>query len=47
MMALVDGRVVEFVRSGFRRLPTEYWLEQWQLIAQGLLQAQPQVATQV
>ncbi len=41
MMALVDGRIVEFVRSGFRRLPTEHWQEQWQLIAQGLLQSQP------
>ncbi len=38
MMALVDGRIVEFVRSGFRRLPTEHWQDQWQLLAQGLLQ---------
>lgn len=37
MIALVDGKTVEFVRSGFKRSPTESWQEQWQLIAQGLL----------
>lgn len=37
MIALVDGRIVEFVRSGFKRSPTESWQDQWQLIAQGLL----------
>jgi TetR/AcrR family transcriptional regulator len=38
MIALVDGKIVEFVRSGFKRSPTESWQEQWGLIAQGLLQ---------
>lgn len=38
MIALVDGKIVEFVRSGFKRSPTESWQEQWKLIAQGLLQ---------
>jgi TetR/AcrR family transcriptional regulator len=37
MIALVDGKIVEFVRSDFKRSPTEAWQEQWQLIAQGLL----------
>jgi TetR/AcrR family transcriptional regulator len=37
LIALVDGRIAEFVRSEFRRLPTEHWPEQWQLIAQGFL----------
>ncbi len=37
MIALADGKIVEFVRSGFRRPPSESWHEQWALIAQGLL----------
>jgi TetR/AcrR family transcriptional regulator len=37
LIALVDGRITQFVRSGFRRRPTEHWQEQWQLIAQGFL----------
>ncbi len=37
LIALVDGRIAEFVRTGFRRRPTEHWPEQWQLIAQGFL----------
>lgn len=37
MIALVNGRIAEFVRTGFRRRPTDYWQEQWPLIAQGLL----------
>lgn len=37
LIALVDGRIAEFVRTGFRRRPTEHWQEQWQLIAQGFL----------
>ena len=39
MIALVDGKIVEFVRSGFKRSPTESWQDQWQLIAQGLLKS--------
>lgn len=37
LIALVDGRIAEFVRTGFRRRPTDHWQEQWQLIAQGFL----------
>lgn len=39
LIALVNGRIAEFVRTEFRRRPTEYWLEQWQLIAKGFLVA--------
>lgn len=39
LIALVDGRIAGFVRTEFRRRPTEHWLEQWQLIAQGFLVA--------
>lgn len=37
LMALIDGRIAEFVRSEFRRVPTIYWQEQWHLLAQGFL----------
>lgn len=39
LIALVNGRLAEFVRSEFRRSPTEHWQQQWQLIAQGFLVA--------
>jgi len=35
MLSLVDGRISQFVRSGFRRKPTEMWDAQWAfLVAQ-------------
>lgn len=37
LMALMDGRITQFVRSEFRRAPTEHWADQWALIAQGLM----------
>jgi TetR/AcrR family transcriptional regulator len=37
LIALIDGRIAQFVRTGFRRRPTEHWAEQWQLIAQSFL----------
>lgn len=37
LIALVDGRIAGFVRTGFRRRPTDHWQEQWQLIAQSFL----------
>lgn len=37
LIALINGRIAEFVRSEFRRPPTGYWQEQWQLIALGFL----------
>lgn len=43
MIALVDGRLLQFVRSGFSRMPTEHWSDQWALIAQGLLEATEEV----
>ena len=41
MIALADGKMVAFVRSGFRRQPTENWPEQWALIASSLLTPAP------
>lgn len=37
LIALINGRIAEFVRSEFRRPPTIHWQEQWQLLAQGFL----------
>lgn len=37
LMACVDGRITQFVRSEFRRSPTEYWSDQWLLIERSLM----------
>lgn len=37
IMAYTDGKITQFVRSEFRRLPTEHFDEQWQTIAHQLL----------
>jgi TetR/AcrR family transcriptional regulator len=37
LIAIVNGRIAEFVRTEFRRSPTEHWAEQWQLLAPGFL----------
>lgn len=31
MLALVEGKISQFVRSGFKRPPTEYWESHWRL----------------
>lgn len=33
LMAVAEGRIAQFTRSGFRKLPTEQWPEQWALVA--------------
>ncbi|MBU2884581.1 nucleoid occlusion factor SlmA [Gilvimarinus agarilyticus] len=37
LIALVDGRITQFVRSEFKRAPTEHWQDQWQVVAAVLL----------
>ncbi len=32
MLAAAEGRISQYVRSGFQRSPTEFWPEQWQLL---------------
>lgn len=39
LMATVDGRVNQYVRSGFRRSPQTHWDDQWQLLADHLTAA--------
>lgn len=38
LMATAEGRLAQFVRSGFRRKPTDNWAEQWRYLEQDLLQ---------
>lgn len=35
LMATAEGRICQFVRSEFRRKPTESWPEQWQVLTEG------------
>ncbi len=34
LMAIVDGRISQFVRSQFQRKPSEHWEDQWIVISQ-------------
>ncbi|WP_020681091.1 nucleoid occlusion factor SlmA [Marinobacterium rhizophilum] len=36
MMAAIEGRIRQFVRSEFRQRPTELWPDQWPRLATGL-----------
>lgn len=36
LIAIGEGRMHQFVRSGFKRPPTEHWEHQWPLLARGL-----------
>ena len=36
LLATVEGKISQFVRSGFKRLPTATWQNQWTLLQQAL-----------
>lgn len=36
ILATAEGRIRQYVRSEFKRKPTEFWPEQWARLAQGL-----------
>ena len=36
MLAAVEGRLNQFVRSGFQKSPLELWNQQWELLSQSL-----------
>jgi len=38
LLATVEGKLNQFVRSGFKRLPTQHWSAQWQLMQQSLFE---------
>ncbi len=46
LLAAVEGRIAQYVRSKFKRLPTQNWSEQWQLLMAGFfreaIQQKPQ-----
>ena len=33
LLAVVEGRIIQFVRSGFKRSPIEHWNSQWTLLS--------------
>jgi TetR/AcrR family transcriptional regulator len=37
LMASAEGRLMQFVRSEFKRLPTQHWDEQWQVLSRDML----------
>lgn len=37
MIALLEGKISQFVRSDFKQRPTQYWQEQWALLEKQLL----------
>ena len=39
LLAAAEGRISQFVRSDFRRDPTEHWPEQWALLAASTFRA--------
>lgn len=41
LLATAEGRLMQFVRSEFRRPPTENWPEQWQYLRKNLLHPLP------
>lgn len=36
LLAWTEGRIIQFVRSGFKQAPNEMWVEQWRLISANL-----------
>ena len=41
LMAAAEGRISQYVRSGFKRPPTENWSQQWQLLIDGFFRDNP------
>ncbi|MBK6287855.1 MAG: nucleoid occlusion factor SlmA [Gammaproteobacteria bacterium] len=41
LQSTAEGRISQFVRSGFRRPPTEYWPEQWQVLTAAFFRQPP------
>ncbi|MDR5859063.1 nucleoid occlusion factor SlmA [Halomonas eurihalina] len=44
LLAQVEGRISQYVRSDFKRRPTEHWEDQWQPLSACLLREAPQPA---
>lgn len=44
LVAQVEGRIAQYVRSDFRHRPTEHWDDQWPVLSAGLLREAMQTA---
>ena len=40
LLSAAEGRISQYVRSGFNRPPTEHWQDQWQALMAGFFQPQ-------
>jgi TetR/AcrR family transcriptional regulator len=38
-MAVMEGRINQFVRSNFKKMPMENWPDQWQVVMAGFFRA--------
>lgn len=38
LLAVAEGRMSRFVRSGFKNTPTSYWQEQWEVLSRGVFE---------
>jgi TetR/AcrR family transcriptional regulator len=36
LVAVLDGKISQYARSGFREMPTQGWKEQWQVLSAGV-----------
>ena len=41
LLATAEGRIAQFVRSGFKRSPTQGWDQQWELLTANLMRTLP------
>ncbi len=44
LLAAAEGRICQFVRSGFKRKPTEHWQDQWPILIEGFFQETPAIS---
>jgi cell division inhibitor SlmA len=44
LMAFVDGKMSLYVRSEFKRIPTENWPQHWHHMVHGILAGEPQLS---
>lgn len=42
LLATCEGKIIQFVRSGFKRKPTQYWKNQWPLLQAALFDSAKQ-----
>ena len=45
LLGLAEGRVAQFVRSDFKRRPTEFWPDQWPVLMEGFFKTVPLART--